>query len=208
MKVGVGMDRRARRLVLQRPRVLLAVALIAACAPDGSTNRVPAAPIDAPLVVEGVILDPARVNRHLASRIGFTSRGGQMRCAYVPLGSAVPASDSLRGRARIVRLPLSTLCLELVREGDSLAAGSGRGGPVAVTVIAEGDSLRLTDVDVPPDGGGHAAGIRRIFPPEIADRILVRTAGQHNAESGALEAQLREEAATRLGVIDRRRSRP
>ena len=175
--------------------------LVPACAPDRAPERSPAPDADVPFVFGGRPLDAARLNGHIAKRLGFTSRGGEMRCAYLPLGQTDPAPDAGQ-QSRIVRVYVSTLCLELVRDADSLASGSGRGGPAAVTVILEGDSLQLADVEVPPDGGGHAAGVRRIFPAAIAARILDRPIGRRNAESGVLEARLRSEAARRLGVAD------
>ena len=180
---------------------LVASSLVPACASDRAPEWSHAPATDAPFVVGGRPLEAARLNGHIAKRLGFTSRGGEMRCAYLPLGQMDPAPGAGQ-RSRIVRLYVSTLCLEFVRDADSLASGSGRGGPAAVTVILEGDSLRLADVEVPPDGGGHAAGVRRIFPPAIAARILDRPIGSQNVERGVLEARLRSEAARRLGLAD------
>jgi hypothetical protein len=186
---------------------LIAISLASACASDRTPEPSPSPTADAPFVLDGRPLDPARLNAHVAQRIGFTSRGGEMRCAYLPLGQTEPVPDSGRRQARVARVYLSTLCLELVRDADSLASGSGRGGPVAVTVMLEGDSLGLAEVVVPPDGGGHAAGVRRIFPPAIAARILRPTIESSSPEPSALEARLRSEAARRLGVIDRQARR-
>jgi hypothetical protein len=139
-----------------------------------------AAAIDSPFTVAGRTLAPARVNAYLAERLGFTSRGGVMRCAYRPLGQEG------------ARVFVETLCLELVREADTLAQGSGRGGPVALRVAAEGDSVRVVSHEVPMDGGGYAASVRRIFPRDVAERIF---AGPGERRPGALERHLRAAAA-------------
>ena len=174
------------RAAVTRSLPVLAAATLAATA--CRAERVPpdaalAAAVDSTFHVAGRPVPPALVNAYLAEHLGFTSRGGEMRCAYLPLGQAE------------ARLFVSTLCLELVRDADSLAAGSGRGGPVALRVTAEGDSVRITGHEAPDDGGGHAASIRRIFPAAVAGRILDRPDG-----SGVLERHLRAEASRRLGL--------
>ncbi len=169
---------------------LVLAAPIAACTgPRGDDAAQIASPssVDSTLTVAGRTVSPALINRYVAQRLGFTSRGGQMRCAYTPLG--------VDGD----RLFVSTLCLELFRDGDSLATGSGRGGPVALRVAAEGDSVRVVSHEVPMDGGGHAESIRRIFPPGVVERIFAPTS-VHNAHVGRLEYYLRGEAAARLGL--------
>jgi hypothetical protein len=110
-----------------------------------------------------------------------------MRCAYVPLG--------VEG----ARVFLSTLCLELVRDADSLATGSGRGGPVALRLAATGDSMRVVSHEATEDGNRYAPSVRRIFPPAIASRIL-EPVPEHNARIGLLETYLHGEAAFRLGL--------
>jgi hypothetical protein len=82
-----------------------------------------------------------------------------MQCAYLPLGQ-----DS-------TSIYLNSLCLELVPDGDSSATGSGRGGPVALRIGVENDSVRVRSHQVPVDGGGHLASVRRILPAGIVDRI-------------------------------------
>jgi hypothetical protein len=70
---------------------------------------------------------------------------------------------------------------------------------VALRLAADGDSVRVVAHEVPADGGGHAASIRRIFPAEVAARILA-AATDPGPRPGALEAHLRAEAAARLGA--------
>jgi hypothetical protein len=169
--------------------LIFAVAGPTACRANATdaTSVPSASAIDSAFAVAGRRIPPAAINAYVAGRLGFTSRGGEMRCAYTPLGAA---GD---------RVFVNTLCLELVRDGDSLAAGSGRGGPVALRVAADGDSLRFLSHEVPADGGGHAASIRRIFPPDVVDRLFAPTPVR-NAHAGRLEYYLRGEAAVRLGL--------
>jgi hypothetical protein len=166
--------------------VLLLVAAAVECArPEADASRAPTpSSVDSALTVLGRRVPPALLNRYVAGKVGFTSRGGEMRCAYVLLGVT---GD---------RVFVNTLCLELVRDGDSLAAGSGRAGPVALRFAFERDSVRIVSHEVPADGNRHAASIRRIFPPEVAERIFAR-AGERGWR---LEYYLRGEAAARHGL--------
>lgn len=138
--------------------------------------------VDSAFTTSGRALPPERVNAYLQRHLGFTSRGGEMRCAYVPLGQA---GD---------RVFLNTACLELVRAGDTLAAGSGRGGPVALQVAVSGDSVAIIAHEVPQDGGGYSESVRRIFPRDVARRIFATPVPD------TLREHLRGAAAARLGV--------
>ena len=110
--------------------------------------------------VAGKPLRPEIVNRYLVTKLGFTSRGGEMRCAYLQLGQ------------RNDRVFLNTACVEFARVADSVIEGSGRAGPVALRVVVDGDSVVIRDHEIPEDGGGHAESVRRIFPPDVASRIF------------------------------------
>jgi len=116
--------------------------------------------IDSAFAVDGHPIPPAALNRYIAERLGFTSRGGATQCAYLPLGQ-----DS-------TLVYVNSLCLELVSEDDSIVTGSGGGGPVALRVGIEGDSVRVRSHQVPVDGGGYLPSVQRIFPARIVDRIV------------------------------------
>jgi hypothetical protein len=165
-----------------------AIVPAASCADNETRDDFPPTPlsVDSTLTVVGRRVPPALLNRYVAQQLGFTSQGGEMRCAYLPLGVAED------------RVFLNTLCLELVRAGDSLTIGSGRGGPVALRLQVDANSVRVVSHEAPVDGGGHAASIRRIFPPLIADRVFARVP-DHNAAT-LLQSYLWGEAATRLGL--------
>ena len=115
---------------------------------------------DTVIRVDGRALSAAAIDRYLEKAIGFTSEGGGVKCAHAVLGQM----DA--------RLFLETVCLEFVRRGDSVANASGRAGPVALRLSTVGDSVRIVSHEVPVDGGGHAESIRRIFPADVAQRIL------------------------------------
>ena len=169
------------------PAVLLHTIVPRACRDRDGQAPPSSWAVDSAFTVAGRTVPPPLLNRYVAEHEGFTSRGGEMRCAYVPLGQE---GD---------RLFINTLCLELVRDGDTLAPGSGRGGPVALRVVAAGDSVRVVSYEVPADGGGHAASVRRIFPATVVERIFA-PAAVHNARTDTLETHLRAAAAARLGV--------
>jgi hypothetical protein len=156
---------------------------------DGS-NAVrsnPLASIDSTLTIAGRRVPPAILNRYVADNEGFTSRNGEMRCAYVPLGVEQD------------RVFLNTLCLEFVDAGDSLVTGAGRGMPLALRITVDSHTVRVASHEAPEDGDRYLPSLRRIFPPAIVERITEQGA-EHNARVGMLEAYLRGDAAARLGL--------
>ena len=162
-----------------------ALAIDACRDPDTSRNAL--ASIDSVLTVSGRRVPPAILNRYVADNEGFTSRNGEMRCAYVPLGVE---------RDRVF---LTTLCLELVDAGDSLVTGSGRGMPIALKIVIDSNTVRVVSHQAPEDGNRYLPSVRRIFPPAIVDRII-EPGSEHNARVVMLEAYLRGDAAARLGL--------
>jgi hypothetical protein len=167
----------------------LLVALAAGACRDDDRARFsnPLVSIDSILTVGGRRVPSAVLNRYVADNEGFTSRNGEMRCAYVPLG--------VDGE----RVFLQTLCLELVDAGDSLATGSGRGGPIALTVAVDSTLVRVVAHETPEDGNRYRPSVRRIFPSAIADRILEPDEAL-DARTALLEPYLRGDAAARLGL--------
>ena len=164
---------------------LLIASAIGACRDgDNATRSNPLASIDSTLTVAGRRVPPAILNRYVADNEGFTSRNGEMRCAYVPLGVEQD------------RVFLNTLCLEFVDAGDSLVTGAGRGMPLALRIAVDSHTVRVASHEAPEDGDRYLPSLRRIFPPAIVERITA----QHNARVGMLEAYLRGDAAARLGL--------
>lgn len=146
--------------------------------------------VDSAFTVAGRPIAPAVLNAYVARHTGFTSRDGEMRCAYIPLAQ------------REERIFLQTLCLEIVAEGDSLVVGSGRGVPVALRLAPSGDSVRIVSHDVPEDGGGYAPSVERIFPEDVARRIFAYTGAD------TLERHLKADAERERDRRLRRRGRP
>jgi hypothetical protein len=162
--------------------------VINACRDGGNATRSnPLASIDSTLTVAGRRVPPAILNRYVADNEGFTSRNGEMRCAYVPLGVEQD------------RVFLSTLCLELVDAGDSLGTGAGRGMPLALRIAVDSTTVRVASHEAPEDGDRYLPSLRRIFPPAIVERITEH-GPEHSARVGMLEAYLRGDAAARLGL--------
>lgn len=178
-------------MTASRPLIsgLLGALALTACrgGGDSTTSRNALASIDSVMTVASRRIPPALLNRYVADNEGFTSRNGEMRCAYLPLG--------VDGD----RVFLHTLCLELVDAGDSLATGSGRGGPIALRIALDSSTVYVRSHEAPDDGDRYLPSIRRIFPPAIADRIT-GAGREHNARIRMLEAYLRGDAAARLGL--------
>ena len=138
---------------------------------------------DSVIDVEGRSLSPQSINGYLEKTLGFTSAGGQVRCAHTVLGQ------------QDARVFLETFCMEFVRSADTVTSASGRAGPVALTIAPEGDSLRIVSHEVPADGGGHAESMRRIFPADIVKRLSGPEASVMRAR---MLEKLRAEAEKRL----------
>src|SRR2546423_322009 len=136
--------------------------------------------------VNGVVVEPDSLNAYLAAHRGFTSRGGEMRCAYKPLDQ------------RATRVFVWAVCSELVAVGDHLVNGSGMSLPAAFEIEVPNGRPRITRVDIPEDGDGYAASIRRIFPASTWPAIFSN--GTRDQPAVGLERHLRVEAATRFGL--------
>jgi hypothetical protein len=164
-------------------RLLGAVILFActACRTDQSAET-----INKPFTVSGVRVDPDSLNTYLAAHRGFTSRGGEMRCAYRPLGQ------------RGTRVFVWAVCSELLAVDDHLVNGSGMSLPAAFEIRVDSDRARIVAVEVPADGSGYGASIRRIFPPTTWRAIFSN--GTRDQPAAGLERQLRVEAAARFGL--------
>ena len=190
---------RARRL-LGGAALLLMVAAVALLVRRGlASGGTRVAEVASSFTFGDRVVTSTQLDAFLASRLGFTSRGGEMRCSHATLGQEPAAGQPTLPDRAPVRIYVEVLCLEHVRDGDSLATGSGRALPVAVSGVTDGDSVRLLAVTVPADGATNAADLRRIFPHAIAQRLL-RPSPSAIEPRRAMERLLREQAATRLGV--------
>lgn len=136
--------------------------------------------VDAPLVVGGDSVAPARIRAFLAEELGFTSRGGRVFCSYELLG---------REGARVF---LGTVCEELLPGADSLVAGSGGGGPVALVLDTAASPVRLVGLQVPGDGGRFSRDVEAIFPRAVRRRL--REAEGDARRVDALREAVRAEA--------------
>ena len=138
--------------------------------------------INRPFTVGGVRVEPDSLNAYLAAKRGFTSRGGEMRCAYRPL--------SQHG----TRVFVWALCTELLAADGHLVNGSAMSLPAAFEIKVDNGQAYVVGVEVPEDGSGYGQSIRRIFPAATWPTIFA------NGTRDGLEDQLRVEAAARFGL--------
>ena len=162
-------------------RPLVLALLLASCGHEKSNS---ADTINKPFAVDGVRVEPESLNAYLVAHRGFTSRGGEMRCAYTSLGQ--------RGS----RLFVWALCSELVVIDGHLVDGSAMSLPTAFAIAVDNGRARVTGAEVPADGNDYAPSIRRIFPATTWPAIF---ADRRRAVAG-LEHHLREEATARFGL--------
>ena len=148
-----------------------------------TVNRGPAL-VNAPFSIRGVTVPPEALNGYLASHHGFTSIGGQMRCAYTPLGQ------------KGTRVFVWALCLE---DGAATSGpadpveGSGLSTPAAFTVRIDGSTPHVVGVELPADGGDYAESVRHIFPASVQPIVNVDMK-QHDARLTILREYLASEA--------------
>src|SRR6266550_3829017 len=93
--------------------------------------------INQPFTVDGVLVEPDSLNAYLAAHQGFTSRGGEMRCAYSPLGQ--------QGK----RVFVWAVCNELLAVDGRLVEGSGMALAAAFNIEVDRNRARVVGVDVP-----------------------------------------------------------
>jgi len=170
-----------------RVRVTVAALLAAILAEYGCRRNESQPTINQPFSVNGVVVEPDSLNAYLAAHRGFTSRGGEMKCAYYPLGQEG------------TRVFVQTICIELLAVDGQLVEGSGMGLPAAFEIKTDGRLARVARVEIPEDGNRWAPSIRRIFPPGVWEQIFEAT-GRDRQRGAALHNHLRAEAAASLGV--------
>jgi hypothetical protein len=139
------------------------------------------AAINQPFTVNGAIVEPDSLNTYLAAHRGFTSRGGEMRCAYSPLGQEG------------TRVFVWAVCNELLAVDGRLAQGSGMARAAAFEIEVDSARARVVGVEVPEDGNRYAPSIRRIFPPSIWPQIFEAT-GRDRQRGVALAQHMRAQA--------------
>lgn len=164
---------------------LLALADLLAC--TGRARDQSADAINRPFTINGVAIEPDSLNAYLVAHRGFTSRGGEMGCAYVPLGQE---------RTRVF---VWALCGEHVAVDGQLYDGSGMSLAAAFEIGIDSGRPRIVGVEVPQDGDRYAPSVRRIFPESIWPQIFDAN-DRYRKRGVALGNYLRAEAAARLGI--------
>ena len=129
-------------------------------------------------------LTPEMIEAALVSRLGATSRGGRVFCAYTPLGQEA------------TRIAVWALCQEFIASGDSVETGTGSSAPALLVIDTLGSgvgSARIVEVRVPRDGSDSSRDIKSIFSDEVVRRIHVPTAA-HNRRAQLLLTHNRDVA--------------
>ena len=162
---------------------LFALAALLACTGRADQR---AGAINESLTVNGARVEPDSLNRYLAAHRGFTSKGGEMRCAYRPLGQSG------------TRVFVWAVCSELLAVDGRLIDGSGMSLPAAFEIKVDSGQPRIVGVEVPEDGNRNGLSIRRIFPAETWPAIFADRGREHPAEG--LGIYLRRQAAARFGL--------
>lgn len=160
------------------------IAVLLSCVSRGNQS---AEAINQPFVVNGLRVEPDSLNAYLAAHRGFTSRHGEMRCAYRQLGQSG------------TKVFVWALCLELVSQDGHLVDGSGMNVPAAFQLDVTSGRVRVVGVEIPDDGNRYGPSIRRIFPVSTWPSIFAPR-DAYNQRAAALQRHLRVEAATRFGL--------
>ena len=160
------------------------IAVLLSCVGRGNQS---AEAINQPFVVNGLRIEPDSLNAYLAAHRGFTSRHGEMRCAYRQLGQSG------------TKVFVWALCLELVSQEGHLVDGSGMSVPAAFQLDVTSGRGRVVGVEIPDDGNRYGPSIRRIFPAITWPSIFAPTE-TYNQRAMALQRHLRVEATARFGL--------
>jgi hypothetical protein len=169
---------------LRSPTNLFVLAASIAC--SGAQTSQSAGAINKSFSVAGVLVEADSLNAYLAKHRGFTSKGGEMRCAYRPLGQ------------RETKVFLWAMCSELLAVDGRLIDGSGMSLPAAFEIQVESGHPRILEVEVPENGSGYSASIRRIFPSTAWPAIFADGGREH--PGAGLQDYLRHDAAARFGL--------
>jgi hypothetical protein len=161
------------------------IGLVVLLACTGGTDKGTDA-INKPFTVNGARVEPDSLNAYLAAHRGFTSKGGEMRCAYRPLGQSG------------TKVFVWAICSELLAVDGRLIDGSGMSLPAAFAIEVDGGRARIVGVEVPQDGSGYGPSIRRIFPASTWPSIFADRGSNH--PTAGLGDYLRRDAAARFGL--------
>ncbi|NLD71112.1 MAG: hypothetical protein GX649_00175 [Chloroflexi bacterium] len=165
--------------------LVVAAALLAGCrsaAPEAEGADVPEGP------------SAEQVEVYLAEHVGFTSRDGEVFCAYVPLEAEDGAEDTLYAWAH---------CQEYVLERGGLARGSGISVPVALEFRRANGGYEIVGHRAPRDGALYGEDVEAIFPRGAwaqinpqgrADRV------RKNDRVGSLERDAEARARAHWGI--------
>lgn len=164
-------------------RRLFALAALLACTGRADQR---AGAINEPFTVNGARVEPDSLNVYLAAHRGFTSKGGEMRCAYSPLGQSG------------TKVFVWAMCSELLAIDGRLIDGSGMSLPAAFQIEVDSGRARIVGVEVPQDGNRYGPSIRRIFPASTWAAIFADRARDHPV--AGLDDYLRREATARFGL--------
>src|SRR2546423_2861496 len=111
------------------PRDVLTTIVLFACM--GCQTRQDADSINDPFTVSGARVEPDSLNAYLAAHRGFTSRGGEMRCAYRPLGQSG------------TRVFVWAVCSEFLAIDNHLVDGSAMSLPAAFAIEVDSGQAHL-----------------------------------------------------------------
>ncbi|MFL5555834.1 MAG: hypothetical protein ACJ78D_08575, partial [Gemmatimonadaceae bacterium] len=170
----------------------LGLAVLLAC--TGREANPDDAAINGPFKLNGVRVEPDSLNAYLATHRGFTSRGGEMRCAYRPLGQ------------QDTRVFVWAVCMEMLAMDGHLVEGSGMSLAAAFRIAVDSGRTRVVGVEVPQDGNGYGPSVRRIFPASTWPAIF--SGGTRDGAGAGLVDHLRLEATTRLGLAPAAKGAP
>jgi hypothetical protein len=140
------------------------------------------------------------INSFLKRKIGVTSSGGEVFCAYDILGKRILTVDAFREGFREAREIeedyLWVLCQEFYVSRDNdfkrpqLKPGTMSSLPADLSIKIyprENNLFELTDYKLPGDGSEYPKSIREIFPKEYQEKIFNYSKGK----TGLLELEIR-----------------
>jgi hypothetical protein len=173
---------------------LMILFLLAACDSFQFTNTNTAASEPSPTIMPTPLfgLPTETILGYLARKVGLSSFGGKVFCAYEILDSDQSASNPA--------IYLWALCEEYYMVGETINKGTGISVPVALYLNKAGDVVEISSHRLPGNGNRYGRDIQAIFPANTWDSIFGKDGKTYNHRAQTLESEVKENAVNYYGI--------
>jgi len=133
------------------------------------------------------------IQNYLVEKIGVTSSGGKVFCAYEPLAD-------MDEKGNRIYLYVWVLCQEYYLNQQGLEKGTGSSLPVAITMERKGDSYTIVEHKIPGEVALAPEKVQAYFPPTAWPKIMPST-DQETTEYNNRAKKLENETETKAKEV-------